>query len=534
MIYSLCKGYNIRLIAKTIQQPDMQYKRCFFFIHLIYLLLVAQLLTPSFVGAQVYTKAWPEKRFLDSSVQVLVDILSIPNDATFPTAIDRNIDWLDQQLSKRGFEVTLLPSKARPFVFAEYKVNAQLPTVLYYMHFDGQPVAPQAWKQPSPYWPVFKKKTDTGWTIIPHPKANQTLDPEWRIFARSASDDKGPIAMFLSAMDILRLQGKQPSYNIKLILDGEEEKGSPHLPDMVQQYTGLLKADRLVILDGPRHTSNQPTLLFGCRGVADISMEVFGPRFDQHSGHYGSYAPNPALELSKLLVSMKNEKGEVLIPGFYKGVSISQALRKDLLSVPDKKEQINQQIGIAKEVNPDLSYQESLQYPSLNILNFTSGEPEIGTRNIVPSFAKANVDIRLVPESDPLYIENTIRAFIRDKGFYIIEDRKPTEEERMKYPKIISLSFRVSSLAFVTEPNSVSGLWLSNIVEKLFGVKPVKIRMSGGTVPIAPFIRSLAIPAVLVPTVNPDNSQHAANENLRLANYFEGIQLAYEILLTGF
>lgn len=485
-------------------------------------------------NAQVYKTAWPAQQYLDSSVQTLLNILSMPNDAAFPADIDCNIEWLNKELVKRNFNVTLLPSKARPFIFAELKIDKKLPTILFYMHFDGQPVAANAWKQPNAYQPVFKMKTDTGWTIIQKPERGKSYDPEWRVFARSSSDDKGPIAMFFAALDVLKLQKKSPAYNVKLILDSEEEKGSPNLPAMVKQHAGLLKADRFLILDGPRHNSNQPTLLFGCRGVAGFELEVFGPRYDQHSGHYGNYAPNPALELSKLLASMKDEKGKVLIPGFYKGISIAEELRKDLLAVPDKKEIINKQIGIAKEVNPAISYQESLQYPSLNILNFTSGEPEIGTRNIVPSFAKANIDIRLVPESDPVHIESIVRKFIQEKGFYIIENRKPTEEERMKYQKIVSFSYRLSSVAFVTEPNSATGIWASAIIEKLFNVKPVKIRMSGGTVPIAPFIRELAIPAVLIPTVNPDNSQHAANENLRLANYFEGVQLVYKVLQTSF
>ena len=503
----------------------------FFFVWILSLLLFCLVKQSS---GQVYKTAWPEQYFLDSSMQILMEILSIPNDAAYPQQIDRNIQWLDHELTKRTFKVTLLPSKSRPFLFAEYKVSDKLPTVLFYMHFDGQPVAANAWKQPDAYTPVLKMKSDTGWKLISGSTRGLSYDPEWRVFARSASDDKGPIAMFLSAFDLLFQQKKKPAYNVKLILDSEEEKGSPNLPAMVKQHTALLKADRFVILDGPRHNSNRPTVLFGCRGVADIELEVFGPRFDQHSGHYGNYAPNPAFELSALLVSMKDGKGVVKVPGFYKGISIPEKVRKDLMAVPDRKEAINKQIGIAKEVNPAISYQESLQYPSLNILNFTSGEPEIGTRNIVPSFAKANLDIRLVPESDPVYIESVIRTFIRQKGFYIIENRKPTEEERMKYPKIVSFSFRLSSLAFVTESSTPTGLWATAVVEKLFGTQPVKIRMSGGTVPIAPFIRELGIPAVLIPTVNPDNSQHAANENLRLANYFEGIMLAYEILCSGF
>lgn len=492
------------------------------------------LCVPKMIDAQEKTKHWPENRYLDSAVQTLWNILSIPNDAANGKDIDSNIHWLSSALTKHGFSIQYLPSQAKPFVFAEKFFDKKLPTVLFYMHFDGQPVAANAWKQPNAYQPVLKMKTDTGWHIIARPQKDQTYDGEWRVFARSASDDKGPIAIFLSALDIIKDKGLNPAYNIKLILDGEEEKGSPNLPSMVKQHAALLRADRLVILDGPRHSSNEPTLIFGCRGAAEINLKVFGPRYDQHSGHYGSYAPNPALELSKLLVSMKDDKGRVLIPDFNKGIELKQSLLKDLLAVPDSKSHINQQIGIAQEVNPQITYQESLQYPSLNILNFTSGEPEIGTRNIVPSYAKAALDIRLVPESDPVYLEMILRKFISDQGYYIIEDRNPTEAERMRYNKIISFGFKLHSLAFVTEPDTPTGIWASNIVEKLFGKKPVKIRMSGGTVPIAPFIRELAIPTVLVPTVNPDNSQHAANENIRVANYFEGIKLVHELLMSSF
>ncbi len=467
-------------------------------------------------------------------IAILKEILSIPNDAQYPEYIDQNISWLKQAFEKRGFFITVLPSPARPFLFAERIVDKSKPVVLFYMHFDGQPVDAKEWQQEDPFKPVLKERQGEGWRIIEWGRVSNEYDPEWRVFARSSADDKGPIAMFLAAIDRLATRKEYPAYNIKLILDSEEEKGSPNLPAMIKKHSDLLKADRLVILDGPRHSSNEPTLIFGCRGVAQLDLEVFGPRNDLHSGHYGSYAPNPAFGLSVLLASMKNDKGDVLVPGFYKGIHLSKEMKKELLKVPDNKEHINQQIGIAKELNGSLSYQESLQAPSLNILNLSSGKPEIGTRNIVPASAGAQLDIRLVPENDPVHLESVLKRFITSKGFYIIPNRQPTEAERLSHAKIISFRFDISSLAFVTEPVSPIGDWLSGCVEKVFGRSPVKIRMAGGTVPIAPFIQELGIPAVLVPTVNPDNNQHAANENLRLGNYFEGISLLCKLLTISF
>jgi acetylornithine deacetylase/succinyl-diaminopimelate desuccinylase-like protein len=231
---------------------------------------------------------------------------------------------------------------------------------------------------------------------------------------------------------------------------------------------------------------------------------------------------------------MKDSKGRVVIPGFYRAIHLSGELKKELQKIPDDKVRINHLIGIARDVNPGITYQEGLQFPSLNILSLSSGKPESGTRNIVPASASAKLDIRLVPESQTHQIEQALKDFISQKGFYIISNRQPSEEERALHQKIISFHFEVSSLAFVTEPGSPAGAWLSGCMEKVFGKSPVKIRMAGGTVPIAPFIRELGIPAGLLPLVNPDNNQHASDENLRLGNYFEGISTMRQLLLTAF
>lgn len=469
-----------------------------------------------------------------AELNLLRDMLRIPNDAQYPNDITANIEWLEQQLQKRGFKVTLFESARRPFVFASKLIDAQLPTVLFYMHFDGQPVTHSEWMGGAAYQPVLRKKTDQGWEPVTREAALNGLDPEWRLFARSASDDKGPIAMWLAALDRLSHAQKKPAYNLKLILDSEEEKGSPNLAKMVQVHRNELMADRLVILDGPRHTSNEPTLIFGCRGVAQLNLEIFGPANDLHSGHYGNYAPNPALALANLLAGMKDSLGRVTIPGFYDGIHISPERRALLQAVPDKKAFINRQIGIAQEINPELSYQEGLQYPSLNILYLYAGKPEAGTRNIVPASAAAALDIRLVPETDPKALEALLRNYLRAQGYLVLDHRAPTAAERSRYPKILSFSWEVSSLAFVTEPDSPAGIWISRIVHNYFRKQPVSIRMSGGTVPIAPFIKALNIPAILLPTVNPDNNQHTSNENLRLGNYFEGIDCITLLLQESF
>lgn len=475
---------------------------------------------------------WNNVQHRNSATRLLRDLLAFPNDAQYPDAIARNIDWIVRSLQTRRFSTRLLESPAQPFVFAELPAGPGAPVILFYMHFDGQPVTPSEWRQPDPYEAVLKEKKDSGWAIIPWEKLQAGYDPDWRIFARSSSDDKGPLAMFLAALDRLGEAGIKPAYHIKLLLDSEEEKGSPNLPAMVENYQDLLQADQLLILDGPRHVSNAPTLLFGCRGVAEVDLEVFGPRADLHSGHYGNYAPNPAFELAALLASMKDSLGRILVPGFYDGIHPDAATRRLLRAVPDDKKVINRLIGIARETDPSQSYQEGLQYPSLNILNLYSGRPEAGTRNIVPRNAEAVLDIRLVPESDPARLSGLLEDFIRSKGFHVLPGRAPTEAERLQYPRLVSYRFRLSSLAFVTEPGTAPARWLSSVLQRVFRRDPVQIRMSGGTVPISHFIQALRLPAVIIPTVNPDNNQHGPDENLRLGNYFEGIDLLTELLQT--
>lgn len=461
----------------------------------------------------------------------LIEFLKIPNDATKPENIKDNITWLDAAFKKRGFETKVLPTNRTPLFFAEMKAKGALSTLLFYMHFDGQAVDPSKWDQKNPYLAVVKIRKDSHWEKIGN-AITEGFDPESRIFGRSASDDKGPIVMLLNAIDLINENNMQLGHNIKIILDGEEEKGSRHLEDAVLKYKDLLTADHMIINDGPMHLSGKPTVIFGCRGNTGINLTVYGPRSHQHSGHYGNYAPNPVFRLSRLLASMKDDDGRVIIPGYYQGIVFDDETKKILADVPDNPEQIHDIIGIAAPEKVGNNYQESLQYPSLNVRGMAAAWIGPETRTIVPAEATASIDVRLVPETPPDRLIGLIKSHIQDQGYYVI-DRDPTEKERRQYPKIAKFILGGTNLPFRTDIQSPTGKMISTAINSGLGVDPIKIRTMGGTVPIAKFINALKIPAVIVPLVNADNNQHSPNENLRVGNITNGIATFISIIANN-
>ena len=461
----------------------------------------------------------------------LVEFLSIPNNALIEGHAENNLRWLKSAFEGRGFVTQELPTVSKTAFFAEYKSKNASETVLFYMHFDGQPVEPDKWFQDDPFLPVLKEQINGEWQQVSWSKLESGYDDDLRVFARSASDDKGPIIMLLQAFDIMKSRGQEPKFNVKVILDPEEEQGSRGMPDAVKKYREILEAGHMVILDGPIHDSNSPTIVFGCRGIASVELTVYGPRLPQHSGHFGNYAPNPALRLSQLLASMKDDQGRTIIPGFYQGIDL-EAVKEILAAVPDDAEKINKRVGIAQPDQVGRNYQEAVNYPSLNIRGFRSGWVGEEARTIVPDKAVATIDIRLVPETDGARLVGLVRKHIEEAGYYIIEGRDPTEEERMSQAKIIRFDHDPASMwkAFNTPINSPTGKWLYTTLKEGHNQEVARIRLHGGSVPIAFFVNGLGIPAVLVPVVNPDNNQHSPNENLRLGHYKNGIKTALAIL----
>ena len=495
--------------------------------------IVIIIFSTTFLLGQLITKDQIEKFAIDQDqklFQEFYDFLSIPNDANIPDQLTANIEWCERSFKKRGFKIQRLKTDRLPLILAEKRFNRNYPTVLFYVQVDGQPVDPTKWFQKDPFLPVLKSMNSKGeWQEIPWDNLKKDYDEDWRVFARSASDAKAPINSFLIALDIMDEQNLEPNYNIKVIMDMEEEMGSPNLPNAVKKYRKKLKADRLVILDGPRHPSNEPTLTFGARGIATIQLKVHGPKYPQHSGHYGNYVPNPAIRLSQIIASMKNQDGIVTINGFYDGIEISDKARKIMAQVPDDENEIRRSIGISEIDKVADNYQESIQYPSLNVRGLKSGWVEKEVRTIIPSFALAEIDVRLVKETDPNRLIGLIKEHIQKQGYHITK-KDPSDEERMKYGRLITFKSKISYTAFRTPIDSPIGDWLSSAIRNGFEMEPIIKRTSGGSVPISPFVNTLGVPAVTVPTVNPDNNQHSPNENIRVGNLIESVRTHLAIL----
>jgi len=254
-------------------------------------------------------------------IQEFSSFLSLSNLAANPQGLRENAEFIMAMMNKRGIRnVQLLPASdpaTPPAVYGEVMVPGAKQTLVFYAHYDGQPVNPSQWaKELDPFQPkLFTDAIDKGGKNIPFPSDGKYQD-DWRIYARSASDDKAGVAVILNAYDAITRNGAKPSSNIKFFFEGEEEAGSPHLNEILEKHKSLLAADLWIMCDGPVHQSGKKQIAFGVRGDAHLDLTVYASRRPLHSGHYGNWAPNPAMMLVELLASMKDENGRVPIKGF--------------------------------------------------------------------------------------------------------------------------------------------------------------------------------------------------------------------------
>lgn len=488
------------------------------------------LLCLSLLGARAQEEA-QLKRQVRQAINEIRSFVKIPNDALDHADINRNLTWLETNFNARGFNSSILETEGESLFFASLPMVDSKPTILFYMHLDGQSVDPSKWNQPNPYEVVLKSPEDDGWKNQVFDDLNEDIDYDWRLFGRSTSDDKGPIVMFLNTIDLLKDNEVDIPFNIKVILDSEEEKSSKPLPKAVKTYRELLEADFLVINDGPVHVSGKPTIVYGCRGITTLSLTTHGPIKPQHSGHYGNYAPNPGFQLAQVLATMKDADGRVQVDGYYDGISLDENAMSVLKSVPDDATTINTNLAIKSPEKVGAFYQEALQYPSLNIRGLGSGWIGKKARTIVPESATAELDLRLVPESDGKRLKGLVKKHIEKQGFYIM-DTIPTRAQRMEHNKIMTITEGSVTDAFRTDLTNPYGDFLVNTLKTTLNEDVVQIRIMGGTVPISPFINELKIPAFIVPMVNPDNNQHSPDENLRIGQIAYGIQVFYGLLST--
>lgn len=465
-------------------------------------------------------------------VAELADLLAIPNVAADRANIRRNAEHLRALLARRGFAAELLETDGNPLVFGELRVPGAARTLLFYSHYDGQPVNPPGWRQASPFTPLLRSgRLEEGARDLGDPRAAARFDPDWRIYARSASDDKSPVVALAAALDALARIGQAPTSNIKVILDGEEEAGSPSLVPAIARHREKLAADAMLILDGPVHPSGRPTLVYGARGNLTLQLTVYGPKFPLHSGHYGNWVPNPAMRLAQLLATFKDERGRVLVEGFYDGIDPPSAEERALLdAVPDDPAALRALFGIAEPEDPARSLQDALQLPSFNIRGLSSAFVGAEARTIIPDRAVAEIDVRLVKETPAAAMFEKIAAHVRRQGWHVVSE-DPDDETRARHARIVKMVARGGGTdAYRTSPLLPVSKQLAAALERTFGEPPVQIRTSGGTVPIAPFIEALGFPAIAVPIVNFDNNQHGENENLRIGHFFRGIVTLAAIL----
>lgn len=445
------------------------------------------------------------------------EFLAIPNLASDAPNIQKNADALTAMLQKRGLQVQLLRvENAPPVVLAALPGDPARHTVTFYAHYDGQPVNKADWKQ-DPWAPTLVSKTgpDSGASID---------DPETRIYARSTGDDKNSIIELLTALDALQALHISPSVNLKFFFEGEEEAGSPHLGAILSRYAPQLESDLWVICDGPTNQDGEPQLVFGSRGVVTVQITAFGASRPLHSGHYGNWSPNPIVELAHLISSLRTRDAEITIPHFYDSVrALTPSERAALKNVPNIDQQLKTELALGR-TEGQAPLAEQILKPGLNLDRIEGGGSGPNPANALPSLATAYIDFRLVPNQTPEIVKKLLEDDLRQQGYFLV-NKPPSAEERTQHARVLQVVWgagyppqRTSmelpvSQAFIAATRSVTGNAL------------VLLPTLGGSTPSFVFEQQFKKPVIGVPTANYDNNQHAANENLKLKNLWDGIAL---------
>lgn len=462
-----------------------------------------------------------------------VGLLAIPNVASDTPNIRRNADKLVEMMQARGLEPRLLEGDGPavpPAVYGEWRVPGARRTLVLYAHYDGQPVAPEEWRASKPFEPTLRSaRFDLGGQVLALPKPGQRIDPEWRLYGRAAADDKAGVMAILSAVDALRAEGRSPSVNVKIFFEGEEEAGSPHLAGILSRNKALLASDGWVIFDSPAHPSGAKQVVLGVRGITGADITVYGPKRPLHSGHYGNWAPNPAMSLSRLLASMTDPTGRVAIAGFYDDVApLSPAERQAVMAVPAADAQLRAELGLASAPGGEKRLAEAIQEPSLNIDGLRSADVADKARNIIPTTATATVDMRLVMGNDHERQFQKLLAHVRGQGFHVVQS-EPSEEERRRHPLLARV---VKRGGYNAERTRLEHPLARDVVQAVRGQGSVVVLPTmGGSLPLYLLRETLGAPSVSVALWNHDNNQHAEDENLRLGALWEGIEAVAAIMV---
>jgi acetylornithine deacetylase/succinyl-diaminopimelate desuccinylase-like protein len=477
------------------------------------------------VGAQSPVATWTAQHQREI-VNEFSALLAIPNVARNDADMRRNAEHLKAMFEKRGFVVELQQvTSGAPVVLATLDAPGTVGTLTLYIHYDGQPVDSTEWTKCGPFAPCVMGpggKVDATAT---------TFDPEARIYARSASDDKGPIMALLAAMDALRATGGKPTWNLRVVLDGQEEAGSANFRRFASSSGEKLKADLAITLDGPRHPSGRPTMYYGVRGSAGVTITVMTSRNDLHSGNYGNWAPDPSMLLGKLLASMKDSTGRVVIQGFYDDVTpLTPTEKRALADAPNVEADLAREFGVGQPERPDTRLEVKLNEPTLNVLQMESGGGfSVPGRTAIPAMARARIAMRLVHGLDPAKMNERVVAHVRKQGYFVVLNRDPTDEERRAHPLLARVDARGGSPATRVSMDEPLAQAVARALTR-GSITPVQLPTLGGSMPFGEFSEGLKLPTVGISLVNHDNNQHGFDENLRLRNLWESIDLLASVM----
>jgi acetylornithine deacetylase/succinyl-diaminopimelate desuccinylase-like protein len=453
------------------------------------------------------------------------DFLSIPNLASDAPNIARNAAAIRAMFEKRGVTTRLVTlDNAPPIVVVDVPSRGATRTIAFYAHYDGQPVDAKQW-QTLPWTPVMRDAAgnDVDW------RNAKTLDPEWRLYARSSGDDKAPIIAMAAALDQLRAEKRTPNVNLRFVFEGEEEAGSPHLGDYLAKYPDVLRRDAWILCDGPVHQSRRMQLVFGARGVVDAELTVYGPVKGLHDGHYGNWVPNPIIRLTHLIDSMRDESGRILIAHFYDDVKPSSAAEQEAIAkMPPVESDLKHEFGIAATESENLN--ESLMRPALNVRGIESGHIGALASNTIQTEATASLDFRLVPAETPDSIKKLVEQHIESQGYTIVRST-PDAATRLTHPKIAKLTW---GAGYPPARTPLDLPFSQQIAARMTAAAhpPIRVPTLGGSIPMYLFQQPSNTPVLILPIANHDDNQHAANENIRLQNLWDGIEV-YVALFEG-
>ncbi len=459
-----------------------------------------------------------------------IDLLSIPNHAFDADNIRRNAEHIGALYEARGFDIELLTSgDSPPLVYGRRDTPGAERTIAIYVHYDGQPVVAEQWAHP-PFEPVLLDGPPETGSPLPADALDGAIDPDWRIQARSAGDDKAPVIALATALDALDQAGIGLTSNIILVFDGEEEVGSLHLEDLLTENAALFEdVDLWLFCDGPVHSSGRPQLVFGVRGFTSMEITVLGARGDLHSGHYGNWAPVPTTMLANLLASMKAMDGSILVEGWTDTArTVTDAERAAIAAIPNDEEALRTRFGLASTESDNAPQAERALFSSLTVRGLEAGGVGREVRNAIPATATANIEVRLAAGDQPEAMLDLLERHIAAQGFHIVRE-EPDDDVRLAHDRIVIVR---RAPGYPGVRSAMDSAAAADLVEALSSVREdlVLLPSYGGTLPLYLFEEAAEAPIVILPIANQDNNQHAANENLRIGNLWYGIEAMAAVL----